>query len=134
MSNVAVEKCHNSGTLPETLWQKMNAIADEIRQRAFGSFERRGRTIGLDLDDWLQAEREVVWSPTSELVDDDEGVQSPYRAARIRCKRHSSVRDAGGARHTGRRHPHSRGQERRCLLLRVFGEATIPAARLARVR
>ena len=70
MSNVAVEKCNNSGTLHETLWQKMNAIADEIRQRAFGSFERRGRTIGLDLDDWLQAEREVVWSPASELVDD----------------------------------------------------------------
>lgn len=69
MANVAVEKCPDSGTLPEALWQKMNAITDEIRQRAFSLFEGRGRTIGMDLGDWLQAEREVVWSPASELVE-----------------------------------------------------------------
>jgi HSP20 family protein len=69
MSNVAVEKCPDSGALPETLWQRMNAITDEIRQRAFSFFERRGRTLDMDLDDWLQAEREVVWSPASELVE-----------------------------------------------------------------
>ena len=69
MSKVAVKKCADSVVLPETLWQRMNAIAGEIRQRAFGLFEGRGRTIGSDLDDWLQAEREVVWSPASELVE-----------------------------------------------------------------
>jgi HSP20 family protein len=69
MANVAVEKCPDSGALPETLWQRMNAITDEIRQRAFGLFEGRGRTIGMDLGDWLQAEREVMWSPASELVE-----------------------------------------------------------------
>jgi len=69
MSNIAVEKCPDSGALPERLWQKINAITNEIRQQAFGFFERRGRTIGMDLDDWLQAEREVVWSPASELVE-----------------------------------------------------------------
>ena len=69
MANVAVEKCPDSGALPETLLQRINEIADEIRQRAFGLFERRGQTIGMDLDDWLQAEREVVWSPASELVE-----------------------------------------------------------------
>jgi HSP20 family protein len=71
MSNVAVEKCPDSGALPETLWQRMNAITDEIRQRAFGLFERRGRSSGMDLDDWLQAENEVVWSPPSELVENE---------------------------------------------------------------
>ncbi len=69
MANVAVEKCRESGTLSETLSQRMNAITDEIRQRAFDLFEGRGRTIGMDLGDWLQAEREVVWSPASELVE-----------------------------------------------------------------
>ena len=69
MANVAVEKCPDSGALPETLWQSMNAITDEIRQRAFDLFEARGRTIGMELGDWLQAEREVVWSPASELVE-----------------------------------------------------------------
>ncbi|MGA2882289.1 MAG: Hsp20/alpha crystallin family protein [Bryobacteraceae bacterium] len=69
MANVAVEKCPSSGALPETLWRRMNAITDEIRQRAFSLFEGRGRTIGMDLGDWLQAEREVAWSPASELVE-----------------------------------------------------------------
>ena len=68
MANVAVEKCREC-TFPETLWEKMNAITEEIRRRAFNLFERRGQTMGTDLDDWLQAEREVVWSPASELIE-----------------------------------------------------------------
>lgn len=35
MSNVAIEKCPDSGALPDALWQRMNVIADEIRQGAF---------------------------------------------------------------------------------------------------
>lgn len=70
MSSVEVKKCHDSGVLPETLWERMKATTDEVRQRAFSLFERRGRAIGQDLDDWLKAEREVLWSPASELVDD----------------------------------------------------------------
>ena len=69
MASVTIEKHRESGTLPETLWQRMNAITDEIRRRAFSLFERRGRTMGWDLEDWLQAEREVVWSPASELIE-----------------------------------------------------------------
>ncbi len=34
-------------------------IEQQIRQRAYGLYERRGRTDGHDLDDWLQAEREI---------------------------------------------------------------------------
>ena len=33
----------------------------KIATRAFETFERRGRVPGLDLDDWLKAEAEVVW-------------------------------------------------------------------------
>lgn len=69
MANVSVEKCREPETLPETLLQKISAITDEIRQRAFSLFERRGRTAGADVDDWLEAEREVVWSPASELIE-----------------------------------------------------------------
>jgi len=74
MASVAVERCPDSGALPETFWQRMNAITDEIRQRAFSLFEGRGRTIGMDLGDWLQAEQEVVWSPASELVEKKDDV------------------------------------------------------------
>lgn len=32
---------------------------DEIARRAYDLFERRGRQHGRDLEDWLQAEREL---------------------------------------------------------------------------
>jgi hypothetical protein len=34
-------------------------MEQEIQQRAYELYERRGRTDGYDLDDWLQAEREI---------------------------------------------------------------------------
>ena len=33
---------------------------DEVAARAYELFEERGRTHGHDLDDWLQAESEVL--------------------------------------------------------------------------
>jgi hypothetical protein len=35
-------------------------IEEQIRQRAYVLFEGRGQTNGRALDDWLQAEREVL--------------------------------------------------------------------------
>jgi len=34
-------------------------IEQQIQQRAYELYEQRGRTDGYDLDDWLQAEREI---------------------------------------------------------------------------
>jgi Protein of unknown function (DUF2934) len=34
-------------------------IEQQIQQRAYELYERRGRTEGHDLDDWLQAEYEI---------------------------------------------------------------------------
>ena len=34
-------------------------IEQQIQQRAYELYERRGRTDGHDLDDWLQAEYEI---------------------------------------------------------------------------
>ena len=34
-------------------------IEQQIRQRAYELYERRGRTDGHDVDDWLQAERSI---------------------------------------------------------------------------
>ena len=75
MANVAVEKSHESG-FPDNLLQKINAITEEIRCRAFNLFERRGQVTGSDLDDWLQAEREVVLSPASELIEDNNAIHA----------------------------------------------------------
>jgi Protein of unknown function (DUF2934) len=37
-----------------------SGIEERIRRRAYELYEQRGRTDGLALDDWLQAERELL--------------------------------------------------------------------------
>ena len=71
MSQVAVQKCNNPETSSQTLLEKMESVADSIRQRAFSLFEHRSGNGGSELDDWLQAERDVIFTPTSELADNE---------------------------------------------------------------
>jgi hypothetical protein len=35
-------------------------VAEQIRQRAYQLYEQRGRIDGFDLEDWLQAETEIL--------------------------------------------------------------------------
>ena len=45
--------------------------ADRVAQRGDARFEERGRTDGRDMEDWLEAEREVnVVSSDSTIADD----------------------------------------------------------------
>lgn len=37
-----------------------NAVHNKIARRAYETFEQRGRLHGHDLDDWLQAERDLL--------------------------------------------------------------------------
>lgn len=69
MSQVAINKCSDSEAVSHEL-QNIGRITDLIRERAFSLFQHRGRGNSSDVDDWLQAERDVVWSPPSELVDE----------------------------------------------------------------
>ena len=39
-------------------------IQEQVRRRAFEQYEQRGREGGHDLDDWLQAESELVQQQT----------------------------------------------------------------------
>lgn len=71
MSQVTVQKCTDSDTTSRTLLEKLEAIAGSIRERAFHLFQRRNGGNGSDVEDWLQAERELLWSPASELVDNE---------------------------------------------------------------
>ena len=70
MSQVAIYKCKNLEATSQPLLEQMEATIDSIRRQAFTIFQNRNGGNGSDLDDWLQAERDVVWSPASELVDD----------------------------------------------------------------
>ncbi|MGA7765146.1 MAG: DUF2934 domain-containing protein [Candidatus Sulfotelmatobacter sp.] len=40
-------------------------IEQQIQQRAYELYEQHGRTDGRDLDDWLQAEREINGTQTN---------------------------------------------------------------------
>ena len=41
----------------------------DIRCRAWDYFERRGQMVGNDWEDWLLAERELLWKPRAEMFE-----------------------------------------------------------------
>lgn len=46
-------------------------IENRIMQRAYHLFERNGHQLGRAMDDWFQAEKELVWKPPMEIVESD---------------------------------------------------------------
>ena len=62
-------------TLPvkktESFFDQLNSIHDRIMKRAFEIFDGNGQVSGRELDDWLQAEREILWKPAVELEEKD---------------------------------------------------------------
>ncbi len=79
MAQISINKWNGLTGMPETFVEQMQDIAAGIRHRAFELFQGRNPGDGSDLEDWLEAEREGVWSPPAELV--DEGTQFRGRVA-----------------------------------------------------
>jgi HSP20 family protein len=71
LNQIRVEACSDLSALPPTLCEEMEALSDTIRERAFGLFQSRGGGDGSDVDDWLRAERDVIWSPAVELTENE---------------------------------------------------------------
>jgi HSP20 family protein len=69
MAHVAVEKINESAQSP-SLTNKLEALAERVRRRAYEIFERRG-TDGQATDDWLQAEHDLIFAAESEVVEKD---------------------------------------------------------------
>jgi hypothetical protein len=46
------------------------SLEERIRRRAYELYLRRGRQSGLELDDWLQAEEEILRAHEDALVDE----------------------------------------------------------------
>jgi HSP20 family molecular chaperone IbpA len=67
MSSIAVEKVRELAALPRGLFQEMSSIEEKIRAKAYQLFESRGGEPGRELDDWLQAERQLMWLPETEI-------------------------------------------------------------------
>jgi HSP20 family molecular chaperone IbpA len=64
MGDVAVRKT-------ESLWDEVLKMEDRIMRRAYDIFRGNGSDNGKDLDNWLAAERELVWKPAIEMTEKD---------------------------------------------------------------
>ena len=62
-------------TLPikksESIFDELKKMQDSIMHRAYDIFEANGRSLGRDLENWLDAERQLVWRPAIELSETD---------------------------------------------------------------
>ena len=55
----------------DSIFDEIERMQRRIEMRAYELFEGRGRELGHDVDDWLAAERELVWSPPISLEEGD---------------------------------------------------------------
>lgn len=55
----------------DSIFDELNTMRDALMRRAYEIFDGRGRRSGRELDDWLDAKRELVWSPAIELIEKD---------------------------------------------------------------
>ncbi len=72
MSKVAIQKRPEETKSIWSLFDDTERLFNQLQQRAFERFKQRGGGDGMQLEDWLQAEREMLDIPPSELTEDDE--------------------------------------------------------------
>ncbi|MEO8051996.1 MAG: Hsp20/alpha crystallin family protein [Acidobacteriota bacterium] len=75
MANLTVRKLENNDAGIVSGLKIPQDRVELVRQRAFDLFERRGRQDGKEIDDWIQAERELFWVPPAELAETDKEVE-----------------------------------------------------------
>ena len=86
MSNVAIQRVREAASLPRQLFEEMESIATRIRNRAHEIFLHRGGSPGRELDDWLEAERQLMWMPDTELIEKDREFQARIDIAGVEPK------------------------------------------------
>ena len=63
-------------TLPirrsKSIFDEIDRMQDRVMRRAYDIFSSNGDIFGRDIEDWLQAERELVWKPAIELEEKDD--------------------------------------------------------------
>jgi HSP20 family molecular chaperone IbpA len=55
----------------DSIFDEIEKMERQIERRAYELFEGRGCEVGRDMDDWLAAERELVWSPPISVEESD---------------------------------------------------------------
>ena len=75
MSIILVENVQETAALPRPLLEEMESISANIRRKAYELFLMRGDSPGSDVDDWLKAERQLMWLPDTELSEKEKEFQ-----------------------------------------------------------
>jgi HSP20 family protein len=69
MSQITINKAEETGKQTLPVFREVAKRFDAIKQRAFELFQTRGHGAGRELEDWLQAEREILGWPAAELAE-----------------------------------------------------------------
>jgi HSP20 family molecular chaperone IbpA len=72
MPQITIHRCKGAETRSPTFLERLDVIADSIRNLALRIIWHRSCETRSELDNWLQAQLKVVWSTASEFVDDEE--------------------------------------------------------------
>jgi len=71
MSQVAIEKVDEKKIGTASIFEEIKALSERIRDRAYEMFEGRGGANGSAAEDWFNAERDLLCSSESDLVEQD---------------------------------------------------------------
>lgn len=76
MTDVMVQKVADPDRTPVPVFDKVRQLFEDVQEKAFNLFEKRGRQPGRALEDWLKAEHEILgdW-PAAEFIDTEKGYE-----------------------------------------------------------
>ena len=50
------------------VWEELGQLMDQVSRRAYELFTERGCEHGSDIDDWLNAEKQILGTPVAESL------------------------------------------------------------------
>ena len=75
MPQITIEKVKDEDLKTQPIFAQIERRLEDVRRRAFELFESRGCEAGREVEDWLQAEREVLGWPPLETQENDREFQ-----------------------------------------------------------
>ena len=75
MAQVAITKVNDGEKKALPVFEEIAKRIEKVQQRAFDLFEKRGREVGHELEDWLKAEHELFGWPAAELAEKNGGYE-----------------------------------------------------------
>src|ERR1039458_6207208 len=68
-TSISITRIHDHEEGALAVLEQTEQQLQDVRHRAFDYFQQRGENQSSDWDDWLRAERDVLWRPHAEMVE-----------------------------------------------------------------